>query len=150
MTCGYNPYTLPTIDFVGGETQDLIFNMYFYKNKKPFSLTGSVCNFSIINFTNKTGTPIITKTMTVCESEDYGVDNVLKVTLNPQETVALAGKYIYQITIQAINGDVEIPKQGILYITHNIDRDFIWQQTGTVPDDTTTTPTFTYGAWGAF
>ena len=40
MTGEYNPYTLPTIDFVGGETQDLVFNLFFYKNKRPFSTTG--------------------------------------------------------------------------------------------------------------
>lgn len=49
-------------------------------------------------------------------------DNVLTVTLSPTETVDLSGKYIYQIIIRDIDGDVEIPKQGILYITNNINK----------------------------
>ena len=35
------------------------------------------------------------------------------------------GKHIYQISIKDINGDIEIPKQGIMYITANIDKGFI-------------------------
>lgn len=49
------------------------------------------------------------------------------VTLSPIETVDLSGKYIYQIIIRDIDGDVEIPKQGILYITNNINKNFIRQ-----------------------
>lgn len=125
MVCDYSPYTLPTIDFVGGETQDLAFNVYFYKNKQPFSLTGCTCNFSIVSFRNKKGTPILSKQMTPIFNNDGTSDNVLTVTLQPGETVDLDGKYIYQIIIKDINGDAEIPKQGILYITNNINKAFV-------------------------
>ena len=196
MNCDYSPYTLPTIDFVGGETQDLAFHVYFYKDKKPFSLTGCECNFSIVSFTNKMGTPIVSESMSVITGDDsgayfsreeteaiesvnaaassdytvslqtalklaktyYGVtenaevtpagevlldkdivdsflgsvsaqySNVLTVSLPPSKTVDLFGKYIYQIIIRDIEGDVEIPKQGILYITNNINKNFIKQQ----------------------
>lgn len=124
MTCDYSPYILPTIDFVGGETQDLAFNVYFYKEKKPFNLTGCDCNFSIVSFTNKMGTPILSKPMTAIYNDEGSANNVLTVTLKPSETVDLCGKYIYQIIIRDINGDAEIPKQGILYITNNINKSF--------------------------
>ena len=119
------PYTLPTIDFVGGETQDLMFNVYFYKNHRPFSLTGCAANFAIVSFTKKMGTPILTKPMEAIFNEDTTINNVLTVTLEPKETVGLSGKYIYQIQIQDIGGDVEIPKQGLLYIVNNINKGFI-------------------------
>lgn len=125
MVCDYSPYSLPTIDFVGGETQDLAFNVYFYKNKQPFSLTGCTCNFSIVSFRNKKGAPILSKQMTSIFNDAGTSDNVLTVTLQPDETVDLDGKYIYQIIIKDINGDAEIPKQGILYITNNINKAFI-------------------------
>lgn len=128
MFCDFSPYTLPTIDFVGGETQDLAFNVYFYKNKQPFSLTGCTCNFSIVSFTNKTGAPILSKQMDAIFNDDISSDNVLTVTLEPTDTVDLFGKYIYQIIIKDINGDAEIPKQGILYITNNINKGFIRQE----------------------
>lgn len=125
MICDYSPYTLPTIDFVGGETQDLLFNVYFYKNNQPFSLSGCTSNFSVVSFTNKTGVPILSKQMTSIFNDAGTFDNVLTVTLQPSETVDLCGKYIYQIIIKDINGDAEIPKQGILYITNNINKSFI-------------------------
>ena len=52
MDCVYDPYTLPTIDFVGGETQDLAFHIYFYLGDKPFSLSGCESSFSLVSFTN--------------------------------------------------------------------------------------------------
>lgn len=125
MSCLQNIYTLPTIEFVGGETQDLAFNLFFYKNKKPFSTTGVTANFAIVSFTNKVGVPILSKQMKGAFNEKGTVNNVLTVTLEPSETVDLSGKYIYQIQIRDIDGDVEIPKQGILYITNNINKGFI-------------------------
>ncbi len=125
MLTDYSPYQLPTIDFVGGETQDLAISVYFYKNKKPYSLSGCTSSFSIVSLRNKTGVPILTKPMGVSFSNDGSINNVLTVTLEPSETVHLAGKYIYQIQIKDIDGDVEIPKQGLLYITNNIDKSFI-------------------------
>ena len=56
MPCDYSPYTLPTIDFVAGETQDFAFYTYFYKSHQPFALSGCTANFSIVSFTNKTRT----------------------------------------------------------------------------------------------
>lgn len=128
LDCDLNPYTLPMIDFVGGETQDLAFNTYFYRGKKPFSLSGCSASFSIVSFMNKNGAPILTKPMRVSLNTAGTIDNVLAVTLQPWETVELSGKYIYQISIRDIGGDVEIPKQGILMITGNINKSFITEQ----------------------
>lgn len=125
MPCTYSPYTLPTIDFVGGETQDFQFNIYFHENEKPFSLSGCSASFSIVSFTNKMGSPILVKQMKVVFNYKDAINNALTVTLEPTETVDLCGKYIYQIQIRDVDGDVEIPKQGILYITNNIDKSFI-------------------------
>ena len=122
--CNYNPYSLPAIDFVGGETQDLAFHVYFYIGKKPYDLRDCVCEFAIVNFMNKTGEPILTKPMDVAYDSALANYNVLKVTLQPEETIDLFGKYIYQIIIQDRDGDVEIPKQGCLYITNNINKAF--------------------------
>ena len=121
MSCDYNPYTLPTVDFVGGSTQELAFHTFFSQNKRPFDL--STCT---ANFVNKNGTPLISKQMDIIKSEDGDgtVTNVLKVVLLPEETVDLFGKFIYQITIQDISGEIEIPDQGILRIANNINKVF--------------------------
>lgn len=124
MSCNYTPYTLPTIDFVGGETQELLFHVYCHDRKCPFYLTGCAADFAIVSFTNKTGAPIVIKEMEYGSEED-AASNVLRVVLEPNETYQLCGKYIYQIQIRDIEGNVEIPKQGILYITNNINKSFI-------------------------
>lgn len=122
MSFGYNPYTLSTISFVGGSTQTLGFKMYRTELTKPFSLYRCRANFSIIHSVNKMGVPILTKTMEKTLGEE-GVDNVVFVEILPEETVDLNGKYIYQITIEdTVDGKVEIPNQGVMYITNNIDK----------------------------
>lgn len=123
--CDYNPYELPTITFVGGETRDLAFHIYHYIGRRPYSLSDCDCTFSLVNFTTKGGKPILSKEMTVIYDETETIDNILTVTLESSESVNLFGKYIYQITIQDRAGEVEIPSQGIMYITNNIDKGII-------------------------
>lgn len=122
-----NPYILPEMEFVGGGTQDCFFHTYFFKNKRPFDLDGCVANFAVVNHLNRGGTPIISKEMTIM-GEDGGstddVPNILRVTLEPDDTVELAGKYIYQITVKDARGESDPPMQGIMYIHNNIDRQF--------------------------
>lgn len=125
QACDYSPYTLPTIDFIAGESQDLLFHTYFHTGKRPFDMTGCTANFSIVNFLNRMGSPIVSKVMTISEDPALDSNNQLLVHLDTNETVELSGKYIYQIIIRDIDGDVEIPKQGILYITNNINKNFI-------------------------
>lgn len=124
MLPDYCPYVLPTIDFVGGETQEFEFNIFYPTNHKPCNMSGSISSFSIVNIRNKTGEPILIKPMKpgLSSKGDY---NVLKVVLEPEETVELSGRYVYQIQIRDVDGTVEIPKQGLLYITNNIDKSFI-------------------------
>ena len=119
MNCTYSQYSLPTIEFVGGETQKLMFNAYHYQSRDVFDLSGCTYSFSVVSATNKVGTPVITKTGSITES--YSIS----VTLDPRDTVNLYGKYIYQISIKASNGTIEIPKQGVLYITNNINKTFV-------------------------
>ena len=109
-------YDLPEILFVGGETHDLRFCL--------FSASGATATFSVVYSVNRTGTPVLSKPMSIVANDD-GVENILTVTLLPQETVNLYGKYIYQITIQDMSGETEIPSQGILGITNNIDKAII-------------------------
>lgn len=120
-----NPFTLPAIDFIGGSTQDLIFHCYFYVNKKPHDLSSCTANFAIINFVNKSGEPVFSKQMKVGTDQDGDICNVLSVTLDPDRTVNIpAGKYIYQISIRDISGDIEV-NQGIIHIIGNIDKRFV-------------------------
>ena len=124
--CDYSSYALPTINFIAGETQDLVFNVYFYRNKEVFNLDGCACSFSISNFMNQTGEPILVKNTNVNPDEVIMSNNRLMITLSSSDTIELSGKYVYQIVIlDEITNAIEIPKQGILYIKNNIDKQTI-------------------------
>ena len=124
-TCGCSPYVLPTMCFVGGETQEFAFYPYSCSGDKPFSLADCEARFSVVNFLNRGGAPLIIKEMTIRGNDGGEYGGSLYVKLDPTDTVNLNGKYIYQISIKDVNGDMEIPKQGIMYITENIDKGFI-------------------------
>lgn len=119
-----NIYGLPELDFVGGSSEDFVFHVYSDKsNPKPFGLTNCTANFSIINFVNKNGVPVVSKTMTVRMDKDETFYNILSVSLTPRDTVDLFGKFVYQITIKDIDNNVDL-QQGVIYIHNNINKDF--------------------------
>ena len=122
--CDQSPYQLPTVTFVGGATQQLAFHTYFEDNGRPLSMRGCTGYFSVAAYLNKSS-PLITKTMDIIESKTDATDIILRVELDPSDTVNLAGKFIYQVTIKGSEGDVDIPYQGIMYVTRNIDKPII-------------------------
>ena len=121
-----NLYSLPTIDFVGGSTQDLRFKVFFYANKKAVDVTNYEAEFSVVDFVNR-DEPIISKPMSVFAGGEIGsIPNILQVILTKDDTLLHSGKYIYQITIKdTISGQVDIPKQGIMHIINNIDTNYL-------------------------
>lgn len=119
-------YTLPELCFVGGSSEDLQFNLFCDKSDpKPFNIFGGEANFSIVNFLNKNSTPLVSKKMDINMNNEETHYNVLRVYLEPADTVDLFGKFVYQITIRDIDGNVDIPHQGIINIHNNIDKVFV-------------------------
>ncbi len=118
-----NIYTLPEISFVGGATQELIFRLK-KQDGDPFDATGAGCDFSICNYSNKIGTPILSYEATVTADEG-GVSSILVVDIPKEDTAELVGKFIYQITIVDVDGTSEIPNQGIMNITKNIHQEYV-------------------------
>lgn len=89
----------------------------------PYDATGATVDFALINYSNKIGIPILSKSAKIKKGEESSY-NWAEVILNPQDTAALYGKYIYQLTIKDMWGDVSIPNQGIMLITKNINQLF--------------------------
>lgn len=118
----YEEFTLPSIDFVGGETQQFLFRM-FDKFKRPIEIVGD-CNFAITSYTNPSGAPLISKTMSVVYDEETQLNSSVRVDLTPSDTVNLNGKYIYQISIKS-GSYVDIPKHGIMYVIRNNNPGFV-------------------------
>lgn len=116
-------YTLPQVEFVGGSTQDFAFRCRHYATGSPMDMSGCQAEFSIIEYLDKHGDPLWSSHMTVRELN--GICDELFISIPPEVTVDLWGKYIYQISIRDVDGVVEIPKQGIFYITNNIQKNFV-------------------------
>lgn len=116
-------YTLPELTFVGGQTQEMQFNL-----KKTdgsfYNARHCTTNFSVCNYSNKTGTPLFSLQPTLIMDGNQD-PHTLRIIIPANKTVGLYGKYIYQLTIRDTTGKVEIPNQGIMYITKNINQGFI-------------------------
>lgn len=116
-------YTLPEISFVGGATQEFNFHLKNHRGE-PFNASGSTVDFAICNYSNKTGTPILSYTPTLLADES-GVASVIVLTIPKEDTASLSGKFIYQITVVDVGGNSEIPNQGIMNIAKNIHQEYV-------------------------
>ncbi len=125
MAVGDRTHQLPSDSFIAGESHLFVFNCFYYADNRPFSLARCTASFSIVHAFDKEADPILTKPMTVEMNVDRTTDSRLHVTLLPAETVDLHGKYIYQVSVRDVSGDIEIPGQGELHIYNNIDKNFI-------------------------
>ena len=118
-------YTLPEVVFVSGQSNTLRWRLYT-QAKVPFNADGCTGNFAVVDYSDKTGETLISKALTFSVGDDEtGVKNVASVDLEPKDTLGMRGKYIYQITIRDIDGEAEIPNQGFLLISHNINESFL-------------------------
>ena len=123
MRCNDN-YTLPQISFVAGQSKTLAFNLWTI-SKHRYNASDCTGNFAIVNYSDKTSTPLVSKSMTFEVGEDEDIYSVATVELESSDTLDLYGKYIYQLTIKDIDGNAEIPNQGIFLITNNINKSFL-------------------------
>lgn len=118
-------YTLPDVEFVGGETSEFLFPVYKDEKKVvPLDLSGCTATFDVINIINKNGVPLVSKSMQSkqCDPlDETSPYNILWVVLTSSDTVDLCGKYIYQITIIDNKGNTAL-RQGVLQIHGNINR----------------------------
>jgi hypothetical protein len=118
-------YVLPEITYVAGEKQTV--RMYLwtpFPNSQKFNAFGCAVDFSIINYSNKNGLPIISKGCEIRQDTD-GTYCIAVAILEPQDTVTLFGKYVYQISIKDSENNTDIPWQGIMFIVKNINQRFI-------------------------
>jgi len=111
-----NFYTLPEVSFVGGATQVLKYNVT-NEDGSAFSLSGCTADFAISDYS--------TRAM-VASVEPTASNSLLTVIIPADDTVGLAGKYIYQITVyDSLGNEVQIPNQGLMYIAQNIHPEFV-------------------------
>lgn len=114
-----NPvYSLPSYQIIGGNYQKLIFDLVT-EDGGFFDATGCRGEFSMVGYSNKTGAPVVVKSVSFTTGE-RGVLNVAEVELESADTMKLFGRYIYQISIAGPDGKPIIPGQGLLDVSRNI------------------------------
>lgn len=118
-------YTLPTIDFISGESATVIFDLYREDGRPYEDASGCSVIFTVAHFLDREyGSPLIKLDTNGDQVKIYdglqGKINRVKVFLKSEDTKILSGKYIYQIMIVGEGDKTEIPGQGILLVTKNI------------------------------
>lgn len=123
-----NPvFELPTLEIVGGSTETFRWNLWHLspeelENKdQPFNARGCIITFSLVGFSEKNERPDISRTCDLLLTPS-GDANIAVITLTPEETRSLCGKYLYQLSIQDSVKDIEIVRQGVMYIWRNLNK----------------------------
>lgn len=116
-------YTLPQDDFVAGQTRKYAWRL-LRESGHLFNANGCEGAFSLLDYSHKEDDPILVKKLDF-SAEDEGVISVATVTLEPKDTIGLDGKFIYQLSIKDPDGNIEIPNQGIFFISNNIHKAFV-------------------------
>lgn len=117
MACN-PPFRLDEITIVGGDYQELLFRVRNGEAGDLMELDDIQMIFSLIDYKNRYGTPIISRECEVSASDS----KAFQVVLNAEDTKNLADKYIYQVTVKSPNNKQK-SFQGVMTIDKNIDPD---------------------------
>lgn len=119
--CCADGMSLPEYHMIAGESKR--FTIPIYDNySRQIDATGMTARFAICGYVNPNMEPFVTKQCGVTPWES-GVA-VLSTSLNPDDTVGLTGKFLYQITAKDASGDFGVMR-GVLYIHPNGDKSAI-------------------------
>lgn len=109
------PFKLADINLIGGDYEEILFHVHDDDNGGLMDIENLELNFSLIDYQNRYGSPLLSK---MCETSEEDPTAFL-VVLYPEDTKDLADKFIYQITIKAPN-DKQKSYQGVMTIDKNI------------------------------
>lgn len=110
--------TLPPESMIAGTTKKLVLYLYTRNMKKQIDANGMIARFVLTDYVNPSDAPLISKSCTVSVPDGEKLA-VINVQLNREDTLSLAGKYIYQVTIN--DEDTIEALKGIMDIGCSID-----------------------------
>lgn len=113
-------FNLPTLSFVGGESKKITMTLR-NENGALYNVPGAVVRLTVVSFVNQNETPSIDKSgsgQAEIKRGEAGDWCECEITLTPEDTISMFGKYIYQIKISDVAGNVVCP-QGIMMIRSN-------------------------------
>lgn len=114
MSICNQPFLLEEFNIIGGDYQEIYFNVSDIDTGIALSIQDLTLNFSLVEYKNRYGLPLLNRN---CE---INADKTAFVMfLYPEDTRDLSGKYIYQVSIQTPNNKQQ-SFQGVLTIDKNI------------------------------
>ncbi len=120
-----NIFVLPELSAISGQSNILRFRL-LTSTHSPFNAKDCVGDFALIDYSDKYGEFILSKPLLFSIGDNKEkIVNFATVELQPNDTLGLHGKYIYQIIIKDSDGKVDIPNQGLLWIYHNIHEEYL-------------------------
>ena len=111
-----NRNMLPDWEFVGGETQKRTFTI-MRENGQEYDIQSGTAQLVITDYVNR-GDPVLTKQTGLSVSADGNYCDI-SIALSAADTLHMAGRYIYQLTIHDGNGNTSIPRHGNMWIYRN-------------------------------
>lgn len=112
-------YSLPDLIFRGGASEQFVFNLMSYGSDEPFDITGGSVIFSANDYVNPSANPVLEYAATLVKDATGGSTKA-KVTIAPEDTKNLRGKYIYQLTAKDSGGNIDTNLAGLMVILENI------------------------------
>mgnify|MGYP002768883581 CR=1 FL=1 len=111
-------FALPDWDFVGGSTQKRVFTLT-KEDGSRLDIQGATATLSVVEYVNR-GQSVLAKKVTVTADADGKYCEAI-VSLQPSDTKALSGKYLYQLSAKDTGGNVSIPMHGTMWIAENLE-----------------------------
>jgi hypothetical protein len=109
---------------VAGETVPIVFQCRTPGPlSQPWNAQGCTVELAVTHYGNKHGTPVLHKPGELIQ--EGALWSAAVVELEAEETVDWFGKYVYQVMIRDTNNDVEIPGEGFIFVTRNINKQFV-------------------------
>ena len=112
------PFRLTDINLIGGDYQEILFHIHDDDNGGLMDIENLELNFSLIDYQNRYGTPLISKACEISPDDP----TAFLIVLYPEDTKDFADKYIYQVTVKAPNNKQK-NYQGVMTIDKNINPD---------------------------
>ena len=110
------PFVLKELSIIGGDYQEILFHVTDNDNGSSMDIANFELNFSLIEYKNRYGTPLISRNCPISPDDS----TAFLMVFYPDDTKDYAGKYIYQITVKAPNNKQK-SFQGVITIEKNID-----------------------------
>lgn len=126
MTDCISNFKLGKINIIGGDYKEFPIRIHDDDRGGMMEVTDLKLNFALLDYNQRYEKPIITKDCEIDPSDN----KAFLLTLRPEETKDLAGKYIYQLSVRTPNNKQE-SFQGELIVNKNINPNAFPDKSGT-------------------